>query len=119
MPPDAPTISRLTTTRTVDLVTIGRKSGRSTRVEIWWFYFEDRFIITGTPGPRDWYANILDNPRVVIETRHGNFPATASTVSDRMFRKRFFSDGAARWYSTQAELDELIETAPMIELDLD
>lgn len=119
MPPDKTTVTRLTRTRTVDLVTMGRKSGQQQRVEIWWFCFEDRFIITGTPGPRDWYANILANPRVVIETRHGNFPARASSVSDHPFRSRFFSDEAARWYSTQAELDALVETAPMIELDLD
>lgn len=119
MPPDATTIIRLARTRTVDLVTVGRKSGQPQRVEIWWFRFEDRFIITGTPGPRDWHANVLANPRVVIETRHGNFPATASTVSDRRFRRRFFSDSAARWYSTQTQLEALVETAPMVELDLD
>jgi deazaflavin-dependent oxidoreductase (nitroreductase family) len=119
MPPDPTTVIRLAGTRTVDLVTIGRKSGQSQRVEIWWFHFEDRFIITGTPGPRDWYANILANPRVVIETRHGDFPAGAATVSDQTFRRRFFADGAARWYSTQAELDALVATAPMIQLDLD
>ena len=83
MPPDATTVVRLARTRTVDLVTIGRKSSQPQRVEIWWFHFEDRFIITGTPGRRDWYANILANPRVVIETRHGDFPATATTVFDQ------------------------------------
>lgn len=119
MPPDATTVVRLARTRTVDLVTIGRKSGQQQRVEIWWFHFEDRFIITGTPGRRDWYANILANPRVVIETRHGDFPATAATVSDGAFRGRFFTDRASRWYSTQAELDALVETAPMVELELD
>jgi deazaflavin-dependent oxidoreductase (nitroreductase family) len=119
MPPDATTVIRLARTRTVDLVTIGRKSGQAQRVEIWWFYFEDRFIITGTPGRRDWYANVLANPRVVIETRHGDFPATASTISDEQFRQRFFTDSASRWYSTQAELESLVNTAPMIELGLD
>ncbi len=119
MPPDTTTVIRLARTRTVDLVTIGRKSGQPQRVEIWWFCFEDRFIITGTPGPRDWYANILANPNAVIETRHGDFPATASTITDHPFRNRFFSDGATRWYSSQAELDALVETAPMIELHLD
>ena len=119
MPPDATTVIRLARTRTVDLVTIGRKSGLPQRVEIWWFYFEDRFIITGTPGPRDWFANVLANPSVIIETRHGDFPATASPIADLAFRGRFFSDGATHWYSSQAELDALVETAPMIELDLD
>lgn len=119
MPPDTTTVIRLARTRTVDLVTTGRRSGQPQRVEIWWFQFEDRFIITGTPGRRDWYANILANPRVVIETRHGDYPATASTISDPQFRHRFFSNGATRWYSTQAELQALVDTAPMIELDLD
>lgn len=119
MPLDETTVARLARTRTVDLVTIGRRSDHPQTVEIWWFHFEERFIITGTPGRRDWYANILANPRVVIETRHGDFPATASTISDQPFRNRFFSNGATRWYSTQAELDALVDTAPMIELDLD
>ena len=67
-------------------------AGRLQRIEIWWFHFENRFVITGTPGRRDWYANILANPRVVIETRHGDFPATAVPVSDRDFRHRFFTE---------------------------
>ena len=86
-------------------------------MEIWWFHFEERFIITGTPGRRDWYANVLANPRVVIETRLET-SGTAAPVSDEQFRHRFFSDTATRWYSTQAELGPG-EDRPMIELDLD
>jgi deazaflavin-dependent oxidoreductase (nitroreductase family) len=119
MPPDATTVTRLARTRTVDLVTTGRRSGQPQTVEIWWFHFEDRFIITGTPGRRDWYANVLAHPRVVIQTRHGDFPATAVSVQDHEFRHRFFSDGAARWYTTQAELQALVAMAPMIEITLD
>ncbi|MEX0667390.1 MAG: nitroreductase/quinone reductase family protein [Acidimicrobiia bacterium] len=70
MPPDETIVARLARTRTVGLVTTGRRTGRPQRVEIWWFHFEGRFIISGTPGPRDWYANILANSRVVIGTRH-------------------------------------------------
>ena len=119
MPLDDETVARLARTRTVDLVTTGRRSGRPQRVEIWWFHFENRFVITGTPGPRDWYANILANSRVVIETRHGDFPATAVPVSDRDFRHRFFTSAVTRWYATQAELQDLVESAPMIILELE
>lgn len=119
MPPDSTTITRLARTRTVDLVTIGRRSGKPQRVEIWWFHFEERFIITGTPGRRDWFANVLANPRVVIKTRLGDFPATAAPVSDEPFRHCFFSDTTTRWYATQAELLALVRIAPMIELELD
>ena len=119
MPPDQTTITRLARTRTVDLVTTGRRSGRPQRVEIWWFQFEGGFVITGTPGRRDWYANILANPRIVIESRHGAFPGTAVPVPDQEFRRRFFSNGASSWYSSQAELDALVRTAPMVRVDLD
>lgn len=88
-------------------------------MEIWWFRFEDLFVITGTPGRRDWYANVVAEPRVLIETRFGNFPGTAVPVSDREFKRRFFTDGASRWYSTQAGLDLLVDTAPMIRVDLE
>ena len=116
--PDQTTITRLARTRTVDLVTIGRHSGQLRRVEIWWFNFEDRFIVTGTPGRRDWYANVLANPNVVIETRHGDFPGLARVVTDFEFRHRFFMDRAAMWYSTQSQLKALQDTAPMIDVVL-
>jgi deazaflavin-dependent oxidoreductase (nitroreductase family) len=118
MPLDEETIARLARSRTVDLVTTGRRSGRPRRVEIWWFQFEERFIVTGTPGPRDWYANVLANPAVVIETRHGDFPGRATVVTDAQFRRRFFVDRKTLWYSTQSDLEALVKTAPMIEIDL-
>jgi len=119
LPPDQTTINRLARTRTVDLVTIGRQSGQLRRVEIWWFHFEDRFIVTGTPGRRDWYANVLADPKVVIETRHGDLPGLARVVTDPEFRHRFFMDRATGWYSTQSQLTALVEAAPMIEVVLD
>ena len=119
MPPDQTTIDSLARTRTVELITIGRRSGQRRRVEIWWFHFEDRFIVTGTPGRRDWYANVLANPDIAIETRHGDFPGLARVVMDPDFRQRFFLDRAAGWYSTQSELTALVESAPMIEIVLD
>ncbi|HEY7565080.1 MAG TPA: nitroreductase/quinone reductase family protein [Acidimicrobiia bacterium] len=114
---DARTAEKLARTRTVDLVTTGRRSGRRVTVEIWMFHFEDRFIITGTPGVRDWLANIRADPAVTIQTRYGDFPAVVREVADPGYRRRFFMHRAATWYSTQAGLDELVDTAPMLEVD--
>lgn len=61
-----PSDAELARHRTIDLTTIGRRSGRPSRIEIWWFYIEGTFIITGTPGARDWYANVLADPNVSI-----------------------------------------------------
>jgi deazaflavin-dependent oxidoreductase (nitroreductase family) len=104
--------------RTIELTTTGRRSGRPTRIEIWWFEVDGRFIITGTPGRRDWLANIKANPDVIIHSPLGDHPARATTVDDPAFRRRVFTDPEIGWYRTQVELDRLVAQAPMIELDL-
>ena len=117
MPTTTADIDRLKRTRTVDLTTIGRRSGLPRTVEIWWFHVEDRFIITGTPGRRDWLANIRENPEVVISTSFGEFPATVAEVHDKDFRRRVFEAPEIGWYASQADLQRLVDTAPMIEVD--
>ena len=111
-------IKRLAQTRTVDLTTIGRRSGLPRTVEIWWFHVDDRFIITGTPGTRDWLAKVRGNPEIVISDNHGEYPATITEIEDKTFRRRVFEDSEISWYKTQADLDHLIDTAPMIEVHL-
>ena len=113
------TLDRLARHLTIDLTTYGRRSGEPRRIEIWWFRVEDRFIVTGTPGRRDWMANIRSDPRVVVHVDGFDVEGTATVVEDREFRRRVFMDPAISWYSTQAQLDQLVEEAPMIELELE
>lgn len=103
---------------TIDLTTTGRRSGRPSRIEIWWFRVDGRFVITGTPGPRDWYANVLADPRVTVHVGGLDLPATATPVADPGFRRRVFTDARTSWYSTQAELERLVAEAPMVEVAL-
>ena len=109
---------RLARTRTVDLTTIGRRSGRPRTVEIWWFHVDGRFIITGTPGRRDWLANVRANPSVKISAGDGVFHGTATEIDDADFKRRVFGDPQIGWYRNQAQLNHLVETAPMIEITL-
>lgn len=115
---DQATTEQLASTLTVDLTTIGRRSGEPRTVEIWWFHIDDRFIITGTGGKRDWIANIRENPEVVISSHHGDFAGTAIEVGDSGFRHSVFTHPDLGWYSTQEELDDLVANAPMIEVRL-
>ena len=110
------TVRSLAATRTIDLTTIGRRSGEHRTVEIWWFHFDDRFIITGTPGRRDWLANVRADNSVMISTSFGEFLGNAIEIGDDDFKRRVFSDPATSWYATQEELDELVSTAPMVEI---
>ena len=105
--------------RTIDLTTYGRRTGRPSRIEIWWFHVDDRFVITGTPGRRDWLANVKANPSVIVHSPIGDHPGVATEISDAGFRRRVFTDPEIGWYASQAELDRLVASAPMIEIHLD
>lgn len=52
----------LATDRVIDITTIGRASGEPRRIEIWFEQLDERYYITGTPGVRGWYANLVANP---------------------------------------------------------
>jgi deazaflavin-dependent oxidoreductase (nitroreductase family) len=116
---DQQTIERLADTRTIDFTTVGRRSGQPVRIEIWWFRVGDRFIITGTPGPRDWLANVMADPSVIIHAPFGDYVGRASVVEDQERRREVMVHPDLSWYSTQAELDDLVNTSPMIEITLD
>ena len=116
---DTTTIERLAATRTIDFSTIGRRSSEPTRIEIWWFHVNGRFIISGTPGKRDWMANVLANPKITVHSTHGDFSGSATVVTDVEIRRDFFTHPDVGWNRTQSELERLIAAAPMIKIHLD
>lgn len=107
---------QLASLRTIDLTTFGRRTNLPRRVEIWWFQVDGRFVISGTPGKRDWLANVRANPAVIIHAGNHQLEATAVEIDEPSFRRGFFTRPETRWYSSQAELDRLVATSPMIEV---
>lgn len=111
-------IERLASVRTINLTTFGRTTGLPRRIEIWWFRVGDRFVITGTPGRRDWVANIMANPRVIVHVDGMDIETTVSVITDKEQRLEVFKQPETRWYSSQAELEHLLAAAPMIAVQL-
>lgn len=111
-------LEALASQQTIQITTTGRRTGNPRRVEIWWFHVEGRFIITGTPGRRDWLANLSADPKLTIHVCGRDIAASASPVRDLTFRRRVFTRPQTMWYSSQAELDHLVEAAPMVEIHL-
>ena len=104
---------------TVDITTTGRRSGKPRRIEIWMLAVEGRFFITGTPGRRDWLANLHADPRLVVHLKRLagiDLDATATPVTDRATRRRVVEHLSATWYRSQTPIDELVDTAPMVEV---
>jgi hypothetical protein len=102
---------------TIEITTTGRSSGLPRRIEIWMFGVADRYVITGTPGARDWYANVLAEPSLLIHLPDGTeLRARTTPVTDPEFRRTVFTSANTWWYRTQSPVDELVATSPMIEL---
>jgi deazaflavin-dependent oxidoreductase (nitroreductase family) len=104
---------------TVDITTIGRRSGARRRVEIWMLAVDGRFFITGTPGRRDWLANLIATPQLTLHLKRRarvDLPASAALVTDTATRRRVLEHAAARWYRSQVDVDRLVAEAPMVEI---
>ena len=104
---------------TIDITTTGRRSGQPRRFEIWRLDVDGRFFITGTPGRRDWLANLADHPDLVVHLKrqaHVDLPARAEVVSDAVTRRRVLDHLSARWYRGQAPIDDLMTRSPMVEV---
>jgi deazaflavin-dependent oxidoreductase (nitroreductase family) len=104
---------------TVDITTTGRRSGQPRRIEIWMLDVDGRFFITGTPGRRDWLANLAADPGLVVHLKrraHVDLPAHAVAVTDVSTRRRVLEHLNANWYRMQAPIDELLNRSPMVEV---
>ena len=80
---------------------------------------DGRFFITGTPGRRDWLANLAADPRLVVHLKrraHADLQATATPLTDESIRRFVLEHPSAHWYRGQTPIDELVATAPMVEL---
>lgn len=79
--------------RTVDITTIGAKTGRERRIEIWFYRVADEIYLTTQPASRSWYANLLQHPQFTFHLKNSvraDLPATAEPVLDAESRKRVF-----------------------------
>jgi deazaflavin-dependent oxidoreductase (nitroreductase family) len=107
----------LSRAETVDITTIGRTTSERRRLEIWMYAIDGRYIITGTPGPRDWYANLLANPEMTLHLPGGiDLEATTEPVTDERFRRKVFTAEKTWWYRSQVPVDELVASSPMVEM---
>ena len=79
--------------RTFDITTTGRSSGLLRRIETWFYRVDDQVYLTGPPGRRDWYANLLANPDFIFHLKQSvgaDLPARATPITNREERRAIF-----------------------------
>lgn len=80
--------------RTVDITTIGRRSGRPRRIEIWFYRADGKIYLSSLPAKRSWYANLKVNPSFTFHLKngvHADLPAAAKPITHEAERRRIFT----------------------------
>lgn len=109
---------------TCDITTYGRRSGIERRIEIWYFVVDGTVYITGTPGQRDWYANLLADPRLVFHVKEGaraDLAARAEPILDPGERRRVMGAvmrGNAWFRAQQFDLEAWVAGSPLVRVEL-
>jgi deazaflavin-dependent oxidoreductase (nitroreductase family) len=106
---------------TIDITTIGRRSGQPRRIELVFHNIDGRVVLSGLPGRRGWYANLLVNPRFVFHLKgaiQADLPATARAIVEPVERRAVMERVAANWRRSD-QLDVMLARSPLVEVTFD
>jgi deazaflavin-dependent oxidoreductase (nitroreductase family) len=106
--------------RTIDITTWGRKTGQLQRTELWFYHIDGHVYITGAPGRRDWYANLLAHPEFTFHLKQStkaDLPARATPILDPA-RRRAIIASIDQKLGGSRDLDAWVEGGPLVAVEL-
>jgi hypothetical protein len=120
MPLDERIQRALENDRTVDITTTGRNSGEPRRIEIWRYRYDGRTFLSGSPGTRDWYANLLVDPELTFHLKgsvQADLPARARPITDEGERREVIGGILEDLGRGSGDLEEWVARSPLVEVD--
>jgi deazaflavin-dependent oxidoreductase (nitroreductase family) len=106
----------------IDITTTGRKTGRPRCKEIWCHNVDGQLYITGSPGRRDWYANLLARPEFTFHLKRrvrADLPAGATPIRDKVRRREIFQKMPRRLQrQIEMHLEEWVASSPLVQADI-
>jgi deazaflavin-dependent oxidoreductase (nitroreductase family) len=107
---------------TIDITTLGRKSGKPRRLEIAFHNIGGRIYISGMPFARrrSWLANLDANPAFTFHLKGGvkaDLRAQARIITDEAERRTVLAPIARFW--RRNDLETMIVQSPLIEVTLE
>ena len=106
--------------RLIDITTIGRKSGKSHRIEIQFHTIDPHIYVSGLPGTRDWYSNLLANPEFTFhlkQSTRADLPARAEPITEESARREILKPIVAKW-RREDKFEVFVERRPLVEVFL-
>jgi hypothetical protein len=104
----------------IDITTYGRSSGQPRRIEMWFHNLDGALYLTGTPGKRDWYANLVAHPDFIFHLKQSaiaDLPARATPIVAPDERAAVLRPILER-LKRQDELAEWLADSPLVAVTL-
>lgn len=108
--------------RVIDMTTIGKTSGLPRRKETWFHNVDGQVYLTGTPGKRDWYANMVANPAFTFHLKESvtaDLAAHATPVTDPAERARVIARILVNVGRPASDLPAWVERSPLVAVTFD
>lgn len=120
-----PVVMALARGGVVEISTRGRRTGRDRRVELTLHNVDRRLILSGRPGKRDWYANLVAHPEFTLRVRSvdADVPAVAHPVLDWSERRRLMQRVMVKGFGfaperATREIDLWVTRSPLVVVEV-
>ena len=106
---------------TIDITTVGRRTGAPRRIEIVFHSFGGRLYISGLPSQRTraWLLNLRAHPEFTFHLKQliqADLPATAREITDAGERRDVLTKIAQVW---RRDVDPMLRFSPLVEVTID
>jgi deazaflavin-dependent oxidoreductase (nitroreductase family) len=107
---------------TIDMTTIGRRSGEARRLEMVFHSFDGHLYISGMPNPdrtRAWLQNLRANPEFTFHLKQlvkADLPATAREITADPERREVLEKIARSW---KRDVGPMREFSPLVEVTIE
>jgi deazaflavin-dependent oxidoreductase (nitroreductase family) len=104
----------------IDITTTGKRTGLPRRVELVFHNIDGRVYISGLPGRRSWYANLVANPRFTFHLKRvvqADLPAIARPITEPTERRGIMTQVARNW--DRNDLEVMMARSPLVEVAFD
>lgn len=107
---------------TIDITTIGRRSGEQRRIEMMFHSFDGHVYISGMPSPdrtRAWLQNMRANPAFTFHLKQlvqADLPATAREITEEPERREVMTKVAKVW---RRDVEPMLTHSPLVEVTIE
>jgi deazaflavin-dependent oxidoreductase (nitroreductase family) len=121
LPEVAAALAHVRDASTIELTTLGRRSGKEHAKPIWFVVDGGKILVqAGKDGRTDWYLNLQKTPAVTVRQGDYTFRARATPVTDpaqverihRLFRDKYVSARVLSWFGSSIGGGAPVELTP-------